>query len=427
MEETAIYNGWNVSLLKNQWLKLSIAPQLGGRIIQLEMNGYEFFFVNRQLAGKEPDSTRLGPNGTWPNFGGEKIWPAPQGWDSPNQWPGPPDPVLDSGVYKADKYTHIPEKNALTLTSPFDSYTGLQVERDVSLSDDSSEVIINVRFCNKSNTTREWSIWPVCQIDMPGVNRGKQYQIVCPVNTNSKFENGYKVMHGVVNNPQNKFDSYGNLVVDYQYLVGKVGLDTNSNWIAYIDKTTGKVLVLTFQYQEGETYPEHTSVHIWSQGRGLIHSRNKITEFRNDEQLNPPYMEMELLSPLRDIKPGEKMEYEYRMLASTIPSGSEIKSANKWGVIASPLQIITRNDGIAITAKYGVYTDGRIKLMLREASEPGNQFCLLETQVSPFEGITINQNIKQDLLTGHYTSLTIEMYDKEDCFIGELDKITINE
>ena len=123
MEETAIYNGWNVSLLKNQWLKLSIAPQLGGRIIQLEMNGYEFFFVNRQLAGKEPDSTRLGPNGTWPNFGGEKIWPAPQGWDSPNQWPGPPDPVLDSGVYEVDKDDS--ENKVLTLLSPFDSYTCL--------------------------------------------------------------------------------------------------------------------------------------------------------------------------------------------------------------------------------------------------------------------------------------------------------------
>lgn len=425
MEETAIYNGWNVSLLKNQWLKLSIAPQLGGRIIQLEMNGYEFFFVNRQLAGKEPDSTRLGPNGTWPNFGGEKIWPAPQGWDSPNQWPGPPDPVLDSGVYEVDKDDS--ENKVLTLLSPFDSYTGLQIERDVVLSEDSSEVIIKARFCNKSNKARKWSIWPVCQIDMPEVNRGKQYQIVCPVNPNSKFEDGYKVMHGVVNTPQIKFDSYGNLVVDYQYLVGKVGLDTNSNWIASIDKTTGKVFVLKFQYQEDKLYPDNTSVHIWSQGRGLIYSRNRIAEFKNDELENPPYMEMELLSPLQDIQPGERMEFEYRMSACTIPAGSEIKSVNELGVIASPLQIITSNDGIAITAKYGVYTDGRIKLMLREASEPGNQFCLLKTQVSPFEGITINQNIKQDLLTGHCTTLTIEMYDKEECFIGELDKITINE
>ena len=90
-------------------------------------------------------------------------------------------------------------------------------------------------------------------------------------------------------------------------------------------------------------------------------------------------------------------------------------------------KIITGNDEITITAKYGVFTDGRIKLMLREASEPGNQLCLLEMQVSLFEGITINQNIKQKLLTGQYTFLTIEMYDKEDCFIGEIDKITLNE
>ena len=35
----------------------------------------------------------------WKNYGGAKTWPAPQGWDGAGQWPGPPDPVLDSGRY----------------------------------------------------------------------------------------------------------------------------------------------------------------------------------------------------------------------------------------------------------------------------------------------------------------------------------------
>ena len=75
------YKGWKVWSLENRWMKLYIAPRLGGRIIQLEMEDHEFFFVNPLLAGKEPDSTRLGEHGGWLNFGGEKIWPAPQGWN----------------------------------------------------------------------------------------------------------------------------------------------------------------------------------------------------------------------------------------------------------------------------------------------------------------------------------------------------------
>ena len=77
------YKGWNVCSLENPLIKLHIAPNLGGRIIQLNMNDSEFFFVNRigafnffangLLEGKEPDSTRLDENGTWLNFGGEKY------------------------------------------------------------------------------------------------------------------------------------------------------------------------------------------------------------------------------------------------------------------------------------------------------------------------------------------------------------------
>ena len=39
----------------------------------------------------------------WKNYGGAKTWPAPQGWDGEGQWPGPPDPVLDSGTLRVMK------------------------------------------------------------------------------------------------------------------------------------------------------------------------------------------------------------------------------------------------------------------------------------------------------------------------------------
>ena len=38
------------------------------------------------------------------NWGGDKVWLAPQGWENEDQWPGPPDPVLDGGAYHAEQF-----------------------------------------------------------------------------------------------------------------------------------------------------------------------------------------------------------------------------------------------------------------------------------------------------------------------------------
>ena len=46
------YKGWSVYELSNGILSLMIAPDLGGRAIQLQLGDQEFFFVNPALAGK---------------------------------------------------------------------------------------------------------------------------------------------------------------------------------------------------------------------------------------------------------------------------------------------------------------------------------------------------------------------------------------
>ena len=244
-----IYKGWKSYLIKNNWLSIYITPELGGRIIQIDFGGYEFLYVNPSLIGKNPDSSRLGENGTWLNYGGEKIWPAPQGWNSPEQWPGPPDPVLDGGIYTVNELTEKND-NEVVLIRSVDHHTGLQIEKKVLLSERTSEVIVHATFCNKINIPRKWSIWPVLQMNISTKSIENRYRIVCPVNPKSKFGNGYLIMHGLVNNPQYEIDVYGNMVVNYQYLVGKVGLDTDSNWVAFSDRKFGKVLVLMFQYQK---------------------------------------------------------------------------------------------------------------------------------------------------------------------------------
>jgi hypothetical protein len=420
------YKGWTVRTIQNRWLTLHIAPQLGGRIMQVEMDRYEYLFNNPLLAGSEPDHTRLGENGSWLNFGGEKVWPALQGWNSPDEWPGPPDPVIDSGIYTVseDRIPHV--QNSLTLISPTDSYTGLQICRKITLPVYSAGVTITVTFCNRGNVPKKWSVWPVCQMAVPGEEWENNLQVVCPVNPESKYNAGYKVMHGLVNNPQFTCDNSGDLLVDYKYLVGKVGLDANSNWVATLNKKNGKVFVLMFCFEEGKLYPEGTSVQIWTQGKGLIFSRNKIVEYKDDKLQNPPYIEMELLSPLYEIPPGSEYKYEYQMCTCTIPENSGIQTVHRYGVISSQLRMERIEEGILVTAKYGFFVEGIVKVQLNNTmgNSGTNPVFLHEIKVTPLEGLDFESIINEAVGWFDWeVSCKTELFDIEGHFLWEIDKI----
>jgi hypothetical protein len=422
------YKGWNVRILSNNWIKLFIVPQLGGRIIQIDMKGYEFLFNNPLLLGMEPDETRLGKNGTWLNFGGEKIWPAPQGWDSSQKWPGPPDPILDSGIYSADNIFTSENGKRLTVSSPFDKRTGLQITKEVFMPNNRSVVKVIAAFLNRNSEIKKWSVWPVLQMNTQGDDIYERYRIICPINSASKFEKGFKVMHGLVNNPQNSIDIYGNLIVNYKYLVGKVGLDTKSGWMAFLDLQSGKIFILSFDYQENEFYPENTSAQIWTQGRGIIYSRNRVLEFKNDKRLNPPYIEMEILSPLQEIKPAESIHFKYRMFCSTIPPDTEtVKDISELGIIAQPLSMKTKGDNIFIEAKYGVFNEGTIKIMARHVSQAENGEILFEKKVSPLLGINVKLNYKNKLVFNNKYCLSTVIFDESGYYLGELELMKLHD
>lgn len=412
------YKGWKACLFENLWIRLYAVPQLGGRLIQMEMDGYGFFFVNPLLEGKEPGTSRLGENGTWLNFGGEKIWPAPQGWDSADQWPGPPDPVLDSGEYTVELSDDI--RNELRLTSPVNPCTGLQISREVSVSENRTEVHVAVTFKNTARTPKRWSVWPVMQMSTPGEGEG-QYQVVCPANPQSRFRNGYQVMHGLVNNPQFSLNAQGNVQVDYQYLAGKIGMDAEAGWAAFNDKETGKVLAVMFPRGNDKVYPGDTSFQVWTAGRGMVYSRNVVRQHADDRTLNPPYLEMELLSPLQEIMPGKEFQFEYRMLASTIPAGETVKNVNETGVIASPFTWTMQENGAFLSAAYGVFSAGILKIQVHHAS--GRQATLYETSVCPPKGVSIGLFIAREFLSGDFC-ITARLFDADGQLAGVLDEAT---
>ncbi len=50
--ERTQYKGWNVYKLSNDLATLIVAPDIGGRAIQLQLAGHDYFFVNKNSRGQ---------------------------------------------------------------------------------------------------------------------------------------------------------------------------------------------------------------------------------------------------------------------------------------------------------------------------------------------------------------------------------------
>ena len=93
----SVAGGWDTVCLSNRYVSLQIVPSIGGRVMAYGLGKENVLWVNPGLAGKAPPASGVGPAGEWLNYGGDKLWPAPQGWDNAEQWPGPPDAFRGAG------------------------------------------------------------------------------------------------------------------------------------------------------------------------------------------------------------------------------------------------------------------------------------------------------------------------------------------
>ena len=331
--------------LRNKFIEVSIRPELGGRILNFSLSGKNFLFENPSLVGAMNVQPTEKWDGKWLNYGGEKIWPAPQGWTDPErEWDGPPDPYIDGGMYKVVSS----DENSITLESPVDPHRGLQISRKIELLKDESRVKISAELRNLSTVSKRWSIWPVAQL----ARTSGDCEASVPIGTSD-----WKIMHGVVNNPQYFLD--GDILrVKYKRIVGKVGALTPSGWVAFSDNSNGRLFAVSFDFAIEAEYPDSTSVQVWTSGLGSVYSRGRLLSYAENETENPPYTELEVLSPLSDIPPGSSTNFEYCLGACSIPAGKSVRKVDPACAIAQPLH---RNSNGLVEFEAGFFKEGRIE------------------------------------------------------------------
>lgn len=385
------YRGWYAYTLRNACMELRVVPEIGGRVIQCKLGEKNFFWVNPTLAGQSPSPSGLASDGGWLNYGGEKLWPAPQGWDNDAQWPGPPDAVLDGQPHRAEL---LEEDGALQLTSRDDPHSGIRFARIIRMDSAAARVEFEVTMTNVDDKHRRWGIWSVAQMDAgraDGAGPHPNFNVWCPLNPESRHPAGYRVIFGETDHPSYRVDAARGLMnVRYLYRVGKIGMDSHAGWTACVDGESGDVFVQRFQFEPDRAYPDESSVEIWLNGPGVIQAYNQDLVLPDNPARNPYILETELLSPFASLQPGESYTWRYAWQATNIGGNFPVLDCSGAGVVAEPLSVHTDGSNWKVNGRFGVFAPGRLLLRFLDAN--GNTQgadMLLPEKVSPLKPVQL--------------------------------------
>jgi len=386
------FRGWNAFALTNTFVSVHVAPDIGGRVIQFYLADHPFLFVNNDLAGRVLAADE---KGGWNNYGGSKLWPAPQGWENDQQWPGPPDPVLDGGRYQASITASNADEVAVTVTSPEDERTGIQFSRTVRLFAGEARVRHDCTMRNISRRPVRWSIWDVTQHDTsdPRAPAGFNHDFwaYAPLNPWSAHAKGFSPLYGQATHASWRPDyARGLLAVKYDYRVGKVGLDSTAGWLAVVNGKSDHCFVARFTHVPQASYPDSSSVEFWLNGAGeFVINGTTITNAADPKQ-TPYLMESEILSPLVTLQPGEDYRFQIDWLATRCPR--PVVDVTSAGAVNVPLTARRGDGSVIIDGTFGVFVRGHAEFVAKD--NLGNVVARENlARVSPHKVVRLNNPV----------------------------------
>jgi hypothetical protein len=412
---------------------LQVVPEIGGRVIQYSLGDYGFFWVNKDLVDKKPPESGLAPDGGWLNYGGDKLWPAPQGWSGEHEWPGPPDAILDGQPYAAEVIKEKDKVSAVKLTSREDKRSGIQFSRTIKIFEDTTRISVDAMMKNIDDKNRRWGIWSHTQFnagDRGGPGYNKNYRAYCPINPKSIFPKGYDVIFGLAQNPQFRPDYEKNLMrVHYEGRVGKIGLDSDAGWIATVDATDGYCFVQRFKFEPGKKYPDNSSVEFWTNGVGEIYAYNKIIKMPEEFIYN---FESEMIAPFADLEPGQSSNFHYDWFAARIEPNLPVVACSDVGVVCEPLSAELSGDtifGLNLEGSFGVFYKGYMQMVFLDENNkeilegPKPKFPI--TPLEPVRPLKIAGVAGQIHIPKDAVKVALNVYDAKGRFAGKLAEAKI--
>ncbi len=277
------FHGWEALIVRNPVAEVTIVPALG-RIMQFALIGAG------GLPGPLWSHPRIGQdlpadeNG-WINFGGDKAWPAPQSqWEAIVGKGWPPPSTFDASPYEGKILGDAGDK--VELLSAVDPAYGLRVRRTIAL--DPEKPIATVETCYEKVEGQpvRAGVWTITQLVSPE-------RLFMRLPARSAFPGGFALR--LPDRPKD-LTVEGRLLSLARAPAAKTMLGSDGDALLWVGSTDYLLI-------EADTNP-HDPSGEWPDG---AHAQIYTS---SDEAL--PYVELELLSPLRDLRIGERASLRVR-------------------------------------------------------------------------------------------------------------------
>jgi hypothetical protein len=414
------FAGWAAEELSNDWLQLTIVKQLGGRVMQVSFAGHPYLFVNPRYKGKYIAPAQA--KGEWINYGGDKLWPLPEGREDEQHWPAPLSDALDDGEYELKIVSRSPVC-AVRLEGPADPRTGLQYSREISLRSDVAAIWFHAVMRNASGHPIRWSMQSVTQYDTSDVRNPAKYNrnfwAFAPVNASSSYFTGYQVRNGLADDPSFRVRD-GLFQLHWAYLQNEVWLDSPAGWLAVVDGDSGFAMVERFQHRPGAEYPGKASLIFYKNGAALeLNPSGMPVLGSTDVESTPYYMEAEINSPMIDLEAGES----YAMDTSWWPTRADrqLKGVTSAGVILAPLALSSSGNSLMLSGSWGVFFPGKLQVHLYDARGVERQTADLQS-VAPQTKVELGGEIKP---VQGIAWVSIHLVDQQGIDHGSLGEATL--
>lgn len=262
------YKGWeNCIEISNGIVDIVATTDVGPRVIRFGFSGKENEFCEVE------DQVGTTGSNQWCIYGGHRLWHSPE--ENPRSY------ELDNGKISWKK-----KKNGIVLDQPVEPWTLIKKEIEIRLSENKSKVKVLHRLTNTGAWPVELAVWAL-SVMAPG---GKE---ILP---QTSRETGLLPNRMISLWPYTKLNDprvyWGEKYITLQQdpsmkQAFKIGLPNEDGWAAYANR--GNLFVKKYAHDMNAAYPDYASSY-----------ETYTTDFM---------LEMESLSPLVKLNPGEAAEH----------------------------------------------------------------------------------------------------------------------
>ena len=238
------------------------------------------------------------PETTSHNYGGDKIWPMPEGNQDEQHWSGSYG-NLDSGSFHPAGAFAGPNC-AVRMTGPVNPEIGQRYIRDISIGGDTPVISFHVAMQNMSGFPQTWSEQTITEYptsNPSGSEHFTKFWGVTHLNPKSVYPKGYFVRTGPQDNPAFSVAD-GNLRVHWNDIMQEVWIDPPRRMAGSCDGETSTRWWSATRWIRTK-YPGKAKIIFYSSGP---------PESRPNHPAEPregPFVECEVNSPMVKLAPGE--------------------------------------------------------------------------------------------------------------------------